>query len=152
MPRTPDTVPLWGWYRWLSEAKPRPDLRAIRRYCHPGPYVLIQCGLLEEAVVLSDFDAWHVILNNGYVSLSGEDDETYESELSQCRAHADEQARQALRDKFYKSWERVIEMDPLREPYWFPTREKPIQACFWQLERHQVRSAKHFYSVDSSKF
>lgn len=152
LPPLPDGAPLWGWYRWLNESQPRPDLRAIRHYWHPpGLYVLMECELPQESVVLSDFDAWHIVLNNSYVAISEDDDANYEAQLSRYRDCPDEEALAALRQKFYKSWERIIDMDALTEPHWHSEDKKSIQACFWQIERDQVRSAKLFNAVEGCK-
>ena len=69
-PPARNIAPLWGWYHWAGAAKKRPDLRAVRfHYGPPGRYVLIECELPAQAVMLSDFQAWHIILNEGYVGL-----------------------------------------------------------------------------------
>jgi len=53
-------------------------LRAVRHnWKPPGEYVLLECELPDAAVMLSDFDAWHIILNNQYVSISDEDEAAY---------------------------------------------------------------------------
>jgi len=151
-PSATDAAPLWGWQRWRNKARPRPDLRAIRHYWHPpGPYVLIECELPSHTVVLSDFDAWHIVLNNSYVSVSEEDDESYEAQARSYYEKPDEQALAALRDRFYRSWERIIDMHELPEPYWHGDEKRSVQACFWQIERDQVRSAKLFNSVEKQK-
>lgn len=144
-----DAAPLWGWHRWRNEGQPRPDLRSIRHYWHPpGPYVLIECDLPDNAVVLSDFDAWHLVLNNRYVSISEEDDDAYEFEARRYHAMPDEGALAALRENFYKSWDRIIDMDALTEPYWHGDQKRSVQACFWQIEAAQVRSVRPFHSVE----
>jgi hypothetical protein len=149
LPPLPDAAPLWGWHRWLNKTQPRPDLRSIRHYWHPpGPYVLIECDLPCSAVVLSDFSAWHLVLNNRYVSVSEEDDEAYEAEMGRYRARPDDSALAALGERLHKSWERVIDMDALAEPYWHGDDKRSIQACFWQISRDQVRSAKRFNSIE----
>jgi hypothetical protein len=151
-PPHPDAAPLWGWYQWASEAQKRPDLRAVRHYWKPlGQYVLIECELPDAAVMLSDFDAWHIILNNQYVSISDEDEETYLAARRQYDLQPSEGLAEHLRTAFYRSWERIIDMDALAEPDWHAMEKKSIQACFWKLDLDQVKSYRLFTSVDARR-
>jgi hypothetical protein len=147
-PPSPDAAPLWGWRQWAGEAKPRPDLRAVRHYWNPpGRYVLIECELPDDAVVLSDFDAWHIALNDSYLGLSVEEEDAYRAARKRYDEQPSDELAAQLRQSFYRSWERVIDMDALTEPDWHPMEKKSIQACFWRLERDQVRSFRFFATV-----
>ena len=126
----------------------RPDLRSIRRgWGQSGRHVLIECELPDEAVMLSDFDAWHIILNNSYVGISDEDENAYRAAREQYDLQPSEELAEQLGQSIYKSWERIIDMEALTEPNWHAMDKKSIQACFWRLERNQVRSARFFNSA-----
>ncbi|MEJ2375536.1 MAG: DUF3841 domain-containing protein [Pseudolabrys sp.] len=151
-PPSPDAAPLWGWYHWLGEARKRPDLRAVRHYWNPpGRYVLLECELPDESVVLSDFDAWHIILNDSYLGVSDEEEEAYRATRAQYETQPSEELAEQLRHSFYKSWERVIDLEALTEPDWHAMEKKSIQACFWKLDLDQVKSIKLFTSEDRHK-
>lgn len=149
-PPSPDAVPLWGWRQWAGEAKPRPDLRSVRRHWNPpGRYVLIECDLPGDAVVLSDFDAWHIALNNQYLGVSDEEEADYLAARKRYDEQPTEELATQLRESFYKSWERIIDMGVLTEPDWHRMERKAIQACFWTLRLEHVRSVKPFTSVSA---
>jgi len=60
---------------------------------------------MDNQALLSDFEAWHIILNNGLISETKEED----MELEKCfqSLHADEQKKY-----MYKNWERVFDITP----------------------------------------
>ncbi len=70
--------PWWGWTRWEGSTRPRPDLRCVA-WWHPlGELsVRIELELPEEHVLLSDYDAWHAVLNGWFLSLSEQEDEAF---------------------------------------------------------------------------
>jgi len=149
-PPHPEAAPLWGWYQWEDEARMRPDLRAVRHHWKPpGEYVLLECELPDEAVVLSDFDAWNIILNNRYVGISDEDEDAYAAVRRKYDLRPSEELAENLRTIFYRSWERVIDMDVLTEPDWHAMKKKSIQACFWQIGLDEVKSFRRFSTASS---
>lgn len=55
---------VWAWYRFGGADKPRPDLRGSG-FADPGTELtLLTLEVPESHVLLSDFDAWHCVLNN----------------------------------------------------------------------------------------
>ena len=46
-------------------------------------YVCMELSIDEKRVVLSDFDSWGIILNNGLISQSEEEDEQLENKYEQ---------------------------------------------------------------------
>lgn len=63
--------PLWAWYQWEGKRK-RPDMRTHGRgWGEAGtPLVLLTLDVPEKLVLLSDFDHWHVVLNDGEMEVS----------------------------------------------------------------------------------
>jgi len=77
-PSHSDAMPLWGWYQWAGVAKKCPDLRFVRHHWGPeGNHVLIECELPNDQVLLSDHDAWHVIIGNGFLSLTEQEEDFF---------------------------------------------------------------------------
>ena len=66
--------PVWAWYKQNGKRK-KPDLRGERWGYGPGDedYICIEFEIPEDQVLLSDFDSWHIILNNGLFSDSEEE-------------------------------------------------------------------------------
>ena len=102
--------PIWFWTH-------KPDFRQYRywNYSKPGiPIVLLECLVPEERVLLSDYESWHIPLNNGYLAL---DEAEWDAWYARCDAGhiTSEQAEQEKRE----SWQRVFDFELLKEnPDW----------------------------------
>lgn len=80
MPPNDVIYPVWAWYQWEGVRK-RPDMRTHRYGGKKGtPVVLLTIDVPNNMVLLSNFDMWHVVLNNGYLPLYDKDDIEYPSE------------------------------------------------------------------------
>ncbi len=88
------------------------------------PIVLLAIDVPDDMVLLSDFDMWHNILNDGYLALYGKDDIDEPDE-----------------DEKIKSWENVFNIDIVTD-YW--NTPKSTQATFWELKKEWVLKAEHF--------
>ena len=122
----PDDVkyPVWAWYQWEG-ARKRLDMRTHRYGGEMGtPIVLLSIDVPDNMVLLSDFDMWHVILNDGYLPLYGKDDIEDPSE-----------------DEKLKSWENVFCVD-IETDWW--NAPKSTQATFWELKKEWVLKVEHF--------
>lgn len=119
--------PVWAWYQWEGVRK-RPDMRTHRRWTTKGtPIVLITFEIPDNMVLLSDFDMWHVILNDGYLALTEDDDKDDYTEEEKT-----------------KSWDNVFQYD-LQNDYWgFDC--KSTQATMWEIKSEWILKAEHFIS------
>ena len=63
--------PWWGWY------SPRPDLRHSGHLERGTKGVRLELEIDPNEVLLSDFDAWHSVLNRGYLGLSEVEDDAW---------------------------------------------------------------------------
>ena len=146
-PARPDMVPLWGWYQWAGTSRKRPDLRSLRHNwgAHDGKaYVLIECELPDDDVLLSDHDAWHVPLNDGYLGLDQYDCDRFSFFLKKAGWKRGDPLPGELSQKRQESWGRIFDLNALNSEYWGETHQKSIQACFWQIEKDQVKSCAGF--------
>lgn len=81
--------PVWLWTE-------RPDLRRSGHLEKREQGVLLKIELDPKDVLLSDFQAWHIVLNHSYLSLYCDDnDQTYSA------------------DELRKSWDLIFEIDQL---------------------------------------
>jgi len=141
-----DAMPLWGWYQWAGTTKKRPDLRFIRHHWGPeGNHVMIECELPDDQVLLSDHDAWHVIIGNGFLSLTEQEDSLF-SKKEKLGRKRNEKFGPYLDRKIQNSWARVFDLEALDSDYWGSIESKSIQASFWRIELSQVKSHKPFTS------
>lgn len=146
-PPRKDVAPLWGWFHWANANKKRPDIRSLRHHWKPaGDYILIECDLSDNHVILSDFHAWNVILGGSYLGRSDEECDDFEKALAACGWKRGNPIPDKLKGWLYRSWERVIDMKELEEPYWHDMKKKSIQACFWEIRMDQILSHKSFTS------
>ena len=85
--------------------------------------------------MLSDFDEWHIVLCNGLVSDTEEEDVAQEAFYESL---SDEE-KIAYKEK---NWERVFDISPLNNGW--TTRGEWVQATFWELRREDVRAVRFF--------
>jgi hypothetical protein len=57
-----DVYPIWAWYKYKTDYY-RPDLRRSGHLAKGTPGVLVQYEEKMENVLLTDFIAWHMVLN-----------------------------------------------------------------------------------------
>ena len=128
--------PVWAWYMQNGRHK-KPDLRS-ERWCYgPGDedYCCIELEIAPQRVLLSDFDVWHGVLNNGLISDTEEEDVALEA-FHESLADAEKIAYKE------KNWERVFDISPLNNNW--TTRGEWVQATFWELRREDVRAVRFF--------
>lgn len=128
--------PLWSWYQYDSVSKPRPDLRRSGHLPRGTNGVMLEVECAADDVLLSDFLAWHCVLNNWYYI-------TNEAELAVYYAlPASERQR-------YKraTWKCIFDLN-FPDPDGYITSalpdERAIQATFWQLRLEQVTKVTLF--------
>jgi hypothetical protein len=85
--------PIWLWTK-------RPDLRQRGHIGIGKKGVLLKVEIDEKDVLLSDFMVWHVVLNNGVIFLSDDEERLY-----------DEGKSDLIKEK---SWERVFDLELLK--------------------------------------
>ncbi|NOU98651.1 DUF3841 domain-containing protein [Paenibacillus planticolens] len=103
LPNYQGEYPIWLWPK-------RPDLR-YSGYINKGEKaVLLSVDMKVEDVLLSDFQAWHLVLCNEFLSLTEEEDQLVESgNLSMSKE---------------ESWERIFNYKELSQcEYWKGTED-----------------------------
>ncbi len=135
------TYPVWGWYMQNGK-RTKPDLRRERWHYGWGneEYVCIELEIPDDQVLLSDFDVWCIVLNNGLISKTEEEDK----EIYAYYDTLDPAAQQAYKEK---NWERVLDISPLNN-HW-TKRGSWVQATFWELRKDMIRNARFFVTAHS---
>ena len=134
----PDGVvyPVWAWYQWEGKRK-KPDLRRERWSCgNKGDrFACREIDIPDEEVLLSDFDAWSIILLHGLISSSEEEDRVLEERY---------EALSTKEQRLFKSnnWERIFDLTPLENEW--TIRADSIQATFWELRKEQIMDVRFF--------
>jgi len=131
--------PWWGWHT------PRPDLRQSGHLPHGTQGVRLELEINPIEVLLSDFDAWHSVLNRGYLALNEEEDEAW---YRRFEAAVSGRWTWPPLEPWYSdiltSWERVFDLEALAaSEYWQPGPHY-IQATFETLRLTNVHRVTFF--------
>ena len=128
--------PVWAWYRQNGKHR-KPDLRSERWDYGPGneQYACIEFETPDHQVLLSDFDAWSIILNNGLIT---------ETEAESDALDALYDAMEPDQKRIYRenNWERVFNIAPLSNDWM--TRGDWVQATTWELRKEMVCDVRFF--------
>jgi hypothetical protein len=115
--------PIWVWTE-------KPDLRRSGHFNRGTYAVRLQVEMPSEHVLLSDFDAWHMVLNDGFLPLTWEEDELYDK-------------GQSKRTK-EESWERIFELEQLRKSELWNNSEQWLQGVTGRVNIKQVKKVTEF--------
>jgi len=129
--------PVWAWASWRCN-QTRPDLRYRGHLPSGMPGMLLTIEIDPSLVLLSDFNAWHMCLNNWYYAASEAEGDAWE-----VRAAALPPGQQQWEKE--QSWEKMFDLDSWRDPEWWGQIDG-IQATFWVLEAYMVKAARPFKS------
>ncbi len=124
--------PLWAWWRWQGGQHPRPDLRSSAHLPKGAPGVRIEFTIDLSEVLLSDFDAWHAVLNNHYYA---PDEANYNTYLHIIKGKSEHEINKINQD----SWRNIF-ISSLRDV----DESISIQAVFWELKKSQISDVKFF--------
>ncbi len=128
--------PVWAWHQWRKGRK-KPDLRCERWYCWPkgAKFYRLEIEIPDDKVLLHDFDAWGIILNDGLLA----DSEDKSDKLDKIYESLSTEEKNEFRAK---NWEGVFDLKPVNNDWM--TRGENIQATFWELRRENIRSFTPF--------
>ena len=132
----PDGVqyPIWLWHMDQPGINARPDLRKHNRYS-PRPYVMMELEIPSDQVLLSNFELYHMILNDSpiYDDYNSDEeynamDEWYESLPSESKAK-------------YKleSWSKIFNINFTQDI---------TQATVWEIKLDYLVRVWHYVKKD----
>lgn len=124
--------PIWAWYRSRDFRHQRPDFRWIRDYANE---VCIELELPDKAVLLSDYEGWHFVLNNWYYSAMTGKEQLRQDDLWLAKIPPLE--RPELKET---SWQKIFDITPRLGR---DQNGEMVQACFWGLYKSQIRKVWH---------
>jgi hypothetical protein len=131
--------PWWGWH------SPRPDLRRSGHLPRGTQGVRLELELEPAEVLLSDFDAWHAVLNRGYLGLSeAEDDAWYERFEAAVPNRWAWPPPEPWYSDILTSWERIFDLETLAVSEYWQSEPRYIQATFEALRLVDVRKCTPF--------
>ena len=124
--------PLWAWWRWQGSQRPMPDLRSGAHLPKGALGVRIKFTIRLSEVLLSDFDAWHAVLNNHYYA---PDEASYNKYLRMIKG----ESSHAINIINEESWKNIFIVNPRNVE-----KTISVQAVFWELKKSQISDVKFF--------
>lgn len=147
-PNNEDTIlPIWAWYQWDGKRKRR-DIRTSGLGKKGTKMVQIEFEISPNQVLLSDFDAWNVVLNNGYLGDTDEDDTNFYNKYQGINIwngslFTDARANEMLM-KMKKSWEKIFDLDKCIEMGFATNNSQSIQATVWEVKSEWIHKVDFF--------
>lgn len=131
--------PVWAWHTWSKDRK-KPDLRNERwgNGWKGERFFRMEIEIPDHEIVLSDFDAWSIILLNGLLAETEEENDRLE--ILYEALSPDEQLKMKS-----INWEGAFDLTPKKNEWM--TRGECIQATFWELKKDQIRKVTPFVSA-----
>lgn len=155
-PKPPQAdYPFWGYYQWNGIQKVQPDLRSseAKNYCKKQPYCLLHLEIPDNEVLLSDYDAWHFVLNCWYLT-SNSMRELKEQELNQqgLSLYKQEQLSQDILHLIQSSWDNVFDLETAATLLEISTSQSTIQATFWSILKEYLQKIIVFDGKSQRQF
>ena len=136
------TYPVWALYQQDGKHR-KPDLRRERWEfgCDGERFACIEIEIPDRDVLLSDFDAWCIILSDFLISDTEQEDRCLEAQYEALSPSEKRRMKE-------KNRERVFDLSPLNNSW--ARRGYEIQATFWELRLEQVRDVRFFRAAAKS--
>ena len=134
--------PMWAWYQYNS-AKSNKPTRSLHD-ADDGLSAYMEIEIPDQDVILSDFNAWHAVLNEGPI----DDWKRIFKKIDQLEKEAGRRLffddyPLDLQKEMEKSWEGVFDLDRWKkEKYCRHRRNLSIQATFWLLKPEHIVSVE----------
>ena len=112
--------PVWAWYKTNGRIG-RVDLRRSEHWT-VEPSVCIEFEMSDDRVLLTDFDAWHCVLNN-WACLENQAEADAFDRLEETLS------TEAFQKRLEATWQRIFRLEP-HEDYFWNGKVEDIQATF----------------------
>lgn len=132
----PDNVkfPVWAWYK-VDGQHQRPDMRTFGMRVFQKS-VLMEIEIPDNQVLLSDFDLWHIVLNDTIYykasSIEGISYEKWDAETDKEDEYYNSLSNEEKIIYKQNSWERIIYTNT-------NNLSDFVQATFWELKKEQIK-------------
>ncbi len=136
LPAYDGSYPIWAW------ASPKPDLRRSVYLRSNEPGVRIEFTASDNDVLISDFGSWLTVINQDYLSLSAADNSDFWARYE--RHKGDFEYMEVLRDEVEASWDRVFDLETLREHKEWNGEVDSLQAVLGRVSLDQVIKVDYF--------
>jgi hypothetical protein len=149
------TYPIWAWYWWAGPKKRKPDLRfeSTRHYATSEPCVLMTLDVPDGEVLLTEYHAWHHVLNAWYLAPEpAVDDFEARCEAKGLNPFRDKPLPDAaLQAELEGTWDQIFDLAKIPALLEYEADESYVQATFWELRPEMVREAVWFETTGRSR-
>lgn len=133
--------PVWAWYRYDWQEKPFSLEEAAKDISNDKNYYLLEIEVPENEVLLSDFDAWHYVLNNWYI-----DDSMNEIESDKISNEFKKLPMQKQEELTKESWNKIFDISKFENDW--KVQGRYVQATFWELKPKYIKSVQYIPPID----
>lgn len=131
------SYPVWAWHTRNFKRK-KPDLRSSEYGNRGEKLVCMEIDIPDDKVLLTDFDAWHFVLNKWHLDTDCWDEEKWEENEKWLNSLSQSDKEKEI----IKSWQGIYNLSP-KETSW-NCRGKWIQATFWILKKEYIKKTYFF--------
>lgn len=130
------TEPLvWAWHTWDGKWQvPEYQDEVFHIDGKEEKPVCLEIEVPDENVLLSDFNAWHFVLNDSYL-----DDSHNEEEFEKMHAEFDALSLKEKEEKKRASWQSIFDVSQYTIGNGWRTNGFYVQAVFYGLKKEQIR-------------
>ena len=139
---------IWAWYQWYGN-KNKPDKRYSSVYAfHDQPFVMMELEIDPSRVFLTDYDAWHYVLN--YWLLAKEKEvENFSKSYNYYKEKPLNNKKADL--KVQQSWDVILDFDKCRTLLEYSKEQQSIQATFFEIFKEDVKKVHYFENNKCTK-
>lgn len=135
LPFKENTLPVWAWY--LYDGVNKLDLRRAGLGETGEKCCCLTLEVPDNMALLSDYNAWHFVLNNSWLDKSRNEKEF--EQLHDWYDGLDVPTRERLK---LDSWQRVFDVSPYKDDW--TSRGYYVQATFWVITRDMIVEERIF--------
>jgi len=122
--------PIWLWVK-------KPDMRSSAHFIGGTKCVRLTLEIDDNDVLISDFDRWHLVLNNGFCSDNEQEDENFDNGKLNITKE--------------ESWERIFDLNRNVDVEWTGNGEW-LQGTTGRIYLDKVKKVEHFVTRNSKLY
>lgn len=130
-----NTLPCWCWY--LYDGKNKLDLRHSGLGIPKEKLICLELEIPENKILLSDYGAWHYVLNNTWY-----DDSTNEKEFDKLHDWYDKLPYSKQNELRVKSWQKIFDIQKVRTEW--SDNGYYVQGTFWVITKDMIVNKRIF--------
>lgn len=146
-PPAPDLSPMWAWVQWRSARQKKPHLGSKAHFPSGTQAVRLTLEVDPFEALLSDFHAWHCVLNRYPLHLSQAEDEDFDARLISAGGSWTQRTDSLpapLEAEMQTTWERIFDFTLESDYAFHPLSERSLQACLWEIRLENVVKLERF--------